>query len=180
MKPPPWPTGLHHAMPEGAPADLTELLAAIARHPSGAVPCRREDAETPLSAWTSDDPGEAATAALACASCPVLEMCREFGVEHARYGHGLVFGGLTDDTRYRERQRRARLQTSTTHHQQRGTTNMNENETTDAWGLEHSRQCAQPEPTVRRGEDESWNVLRCPQCGTQRLTRRGVIEQAAR
>lgn len=63
------------------PRQLTaqrELHEAIATQPRGSVPCLDPDPAV-RRRWTSDDPGEAASAAKDCRACPVRLLCRAVG-----------------------------------------------------------------------------------------------------
>lgn len=57
--------------------------------------------------WTSEDPDFQALAAAACLDCPVLALCRDYGLEHHKELG--VYGGLTEKDR-RAARRAARKQ----------------------------------------------------------------------
>lgn len=45
----------------------------------------------------------------------------------------------------------------------------------DPHGVEHRPSCDLPEPTVRPSTLSGWNLIRCPKCGAQRLSRRATM-----
>lgn len=96
-------TGRPTAPPRLSPRkarDLEALHAAITAA-TGPVPCQSSD--NPL-AWISDDPDEAAAAARACRSCPVLEECGSYLRDHKEPAG--VWGGKTPSQRQRPKRTR--------------------------------------------------------------------------
>ncbi|NYI41502.1 WhiB family transcriptional regulator [Demequina lutea] len=81
---------------------ITALIEATALRQ--VVPCFNGD-ETPHELWTSDDTQEQKAAATACGQCPVLEQCRQYGIDHPKESG--VYGGLTE----RQRTQAARANT---------------------------------------------------------------------
>lgn len=60
--------------------DLYEVL-------TGDEPCRADP-----DVWFSDDPANVRKALSGCLDCPVVDACRDWGMEHERYG---TWGGMT-------------------------------------------------------------------------------------
>ncbi len=66
--------------------------------------------DVPVSIFYSDHPVEQAKAKAICATCPVIDKCRQLAIDNNEWG---LWGGMTDKgrRRYKEAQRRnARLQ----------------------------------------------------------------------
>lgn len=79
------------------------LLLKLARYPSSAIPCHAGNVLS--SYWTSEDPEEAAAAAVACRRCPALLRCVEFIVKFP--DEAGVYGASTEADRRDRRERRA-------------------------------------------------------------------------
>lgn len=81
-------------------ADRLELLHRIDQHPDHAIPCRAVDLYV-SAAWTSEEDDEQRVAAAACRSrpCPVIEVCKSYGIAYPREVG--AYGGLTETERRR-------------------------------------------------------------------------------
>ncbi len=74
--------------------NLADLIEATAHRQ--VVPCFN-GTELPHGHWTSDSLAERNKAAKECGKCPVIDQCRQYGVQHPKESG--VYGGLVETQR---------------------------------------------------------------------------------